>query len=171
MKDPKTEKKHVRCAKTVALCLLLSLLLAAFSACTGKENDETQLKTAEEMAAFVEENGEFPPLEDVDKATAEEIYGVDSSRVKSCVIRTSSDRLLADEIFVAELSDPDYAETLEGHLRSRLAGVARAAENYSPEQYSYINGAEVVRRGSFVFYIVNRNGEALTRQLSALIPN
>ena len=163
--------KGVNALKRKALTVCVILLLLACVTVTGCfERGSTKYEATDELVEFVKDKGTFPKMQAADAAVIGEIYGIDLSRIEEYTLMSSSDTLLADEIGVFRLEDPDYASTLSRILEARLASAARAAEHYSPEQYAVIIKTAVKSRGLYVYYIVNKDSEKLTEQLTARIP-
>ena len=155
--------------KTLTVCLVL-LLLACMTITGCFERRSAKYESTEELVEFIKGKGTFPKMQAADAAVIGEVYGIDLSGIEEYTLVASSDALLADEIGVFKLEDPDYASTLSRILEARLASAARAAEHYSPEQYAVIIKTAVKSRGLYVYYIVNKDSEKLTEQLTARIP-
>ena len=150
------------------VCMALAVCFTAvfFAACgqkTGKLNDTASIFD------YMIENGSFPKLTEVDEDTAAEIYGIMTDKLTSFRFAISEDRLLADEAAVFELADEAYAADLIRVLESNIAAAARAAKNYSPEQYAILTKTVVSQKGRFVFYIVNEDSASLTAKVKAAI--
>ena len=164
--------KGVNTLKRKSLAVYLALLLAACMMLTGcfEHGNTEKYESTDELVEFVKEKGTFPKMQAADAAVIGEVYGIDLSGIEEYTLESSSDTLLADEIGVFRLDDPDYASTLSHILEARLASAARAAEHYSPEQYAIIIKTVVKSKGLYVYYIVNAESEKLTEQLTARIP-
>ena len=155
--------------KGFTVCVVL-LLLACMTLTGCFERGSTKYESTDELVEFVKGKGTFPKMQAADAAVLCEVYGIDLSGIEEYTLESSSDTLLADEIGVFRLEDPDYASTLSRILEARLASAARAAEHYSPEQYAIIVKTAVKTKGLYVYYIVNSESEKLTEQLTARIP-
>ena len=161
----KTNK--INTALRISAVILVMTMLLQFFGCSG--GGET-LSDPEEMYSFISENAAFPSMEDVDAEAVRDIYGIDLDKISRYVLRISEDKSIADEVAIFETADPEYLSTLDRLLSSRLNMAARAARDYSPEQYEIILKAEVVSRGRYVFFIVNSESASLTRSLLNRIP-
>ncbi len=153
---------------TILFTALILAVCMLFSACIFERPDSTE--GTDELAAFVKEKGSFPNMQAADAAVIGEVYGIDLSGIEEYTLEASANTLLADEIGIFRLSDPDYSSTLSHILEARIASAARAAEHYSPEQYSILIKTQVKTRGLYVYYIVNAESETLTEQLTQRIP-
>ena len=154
----------------LAVCLICILLACTMIAGCFEHGNTEKYESTDELVEFVKGKGTFPKMQAADAAVIGEVYGIDLSGIEEYTLMSSSDTMLADEIAVFRLEDPDYASTLSRILEARIASAARAAEFYSPEQYAIIIRTAVKTKGLYVYYIVNSETEKLTEQLTARIP-
>ncbi|MBR6007013.1 MAG: DUF4358 domain-containing protein [Clostridia bacterium] len=150
---------------TVLLIAALLLPLSALIGCAPKNGGETNevLKDPAGIFGFLSKNAELPALADADDDTVSDIYGIDTSKLESYIMRESEDGLI--EIGIFKVSDSSYLNSLSRMLTSRLASLSRSAENYSPEQYEILENTKVYTAGDIVFYLLMPDNEQIAAKI------
>ena len=155
---------------SVFIAVVMTLSALAFTACAKKpvspaNTDEPAANVSElwEKAKAVSDFGEMTPVPQSDYL---EIYGIDATKVEESVWYMSENPAVnADEIAIFKLSDAGYAETLAGIFRSRIDRQINLANTYSPDEASKLEKTEVVTEGSFVYFCVGDNYDAMINVL------
>ena len=131
---------------------------------------EAKLDSPEAICEFVMKSIEgLPQMEKADSGLVEDVFGIDTGKLKAYELWLSSDATRADEIAVFELEDDGYREELKNYLAARLLRAASVAEDYSPEQYEIIMKSTVEEKGNFLFYVVGAQSVDIIAKLKSMI--
>lgn len=160
--------------RIIAVFIVFSTVIAlAFPAC-GNEQDNPKTNDANatpktDVGSVSEidihdvynkliESGYYGQMLPVDDRDMQEIYGIDTGKIKDSAFYMSDNPAVnADEIAIFEVSDPEYMDTLYNILRNRVDAQLRLTETYSVEQHDKLSKTEVKVVGNYCYYIVNDN--------------
>ncbi|MCR5610976.1 MAG: DUF4358 domain-containing protein [Clostridiales bacterium] len=147
---------------SLALVFVLVLSLSSFLACNKDPKPAGDPVTVAQLWESVKAVSGFSEMTAVPERDYMEVYGIDSTKLAESVWYMSENPSLnADECAIFKLSDTAYAGTLAEILKGRIARQLSVAESYSPEEATKLKNAEVVTEGSFVYYCVGDNAEAM----------
>lgn len=151
--------------KIIAILFIIFAAMAlVLPACGGEQgnNDITATPGSEinitDVYNKLIESGFYGQMLPVDERDMQEIYGIDTGKIKSAAFYMSDNPAVnADEIAIFEVSDPEYMATLYNILCSRIDAQLRLTETYSVEQHDKLSKTEVKVVGNYCYYIVNDN--------------
>lgn len=166
---------------TLILAVLVLAASLVFTACGKKDEGATEPSqntqdnggaalTAAEIWNKVNEISGFGEMTAVPKADYSDLYGIDAALIEDSVWYMSSNPSMnADETAIVKAKNAADAESIAEVFRARIARQKDVALAYSPAEATKLNNAEVVVSGSWVFYCVGENGEAMTDLIGSLI--
>ena len=160
--------------KTIAILFILFTAMAlVLPACGGEQDipktddanarpdgnaDSVKEVNISDVYNKLIESGFYGQMLPVDDRDMQEIYGIDTGKIKSAAFYMSDNPAVnADEIAIFEVSDPEYMDTLYNILCSRIDAQLRLTETYSVEQHDKLSKTEVKVVGNYCYYIVNDN--------------
>lgn len=145
----------------IPLLLLAALLCVSFSGCGGNKPREVS-STVPEIYSKLVATGHLPAMTPVSERDMGEIYGIDTEKIRQSAFYLSENySVLADEVAIFEAVDEAYAEEVLGILQARLKSKADVAATYSPEEYAKIMKTTAYRVGSYVYFVVCDEYDAL----------
>lgn len=155
----------------VALTALVLVLSFTFAACGKKPDSPVNTDvTAKELWEKVSAVAGYGSMTAVPVGDYMDVYGIDRTKLAdSAWYMSENPSLNADECAIFKLADASYADTLAGILRDRLSRQLSVAKAYSPEEAGKIENAEVVVIGSFVYYCVGDNAQAMTEAVRTAV--
>lgn len=154
----------------VSASALLLVLVCLFAACTKPVAPVNADITAKELWEKVSAVAGYGAMTAVPERDYLDVYGIDASKLAdSAWYMSENPSLNADECAIFKLEDASYAETLAGLLKDRLARQLTVAETYSPDEAGKLKNAEVVTAGSFVYYCVGNNAEAMMNTIRTAV--
>ncbi len=199
LSNNKEKSARMRAKRIMAFAAALVFAMAAFMGCNKNDNEknavthapeatndaakqtelpeetkavEAKLDSPKAICEFVMNSIEaLPKMEKADGELVEDVFGIDTGKLKAYELWLSSDATRADEVAVFELEDDGYKEELKNYLAARLLRAASVAEDYSPEQYEIIMKSTVEEKGDFIFYVVGDNNTKIIAELKKLISN
>lgn len=151
----------------IALVSVLLTALMAFFACAksqgGKEpGGQATEKTPAEIYDLVKEVAGFGDMAAYPTSKYFEEFGVDPAKLEDSVWYMSSNPAVnADEVAIFKVKDASYAEELAGICSSRIERQKQLAATYSPEEAVKLENTEVKVVGSWVYYCVGDNYDAM----------
>lgn len=166
-------KKLITVFALAALCVVFALGSVACKGSDKPANDVPSAVTTKSPAEIynaVAAVAKFDGMTVVPTRDYTDIYGIDPAKVDSSVWYMSENPSLnADEVAIFKLSDETYAEQLSKLFKDRIARQLQVAETYSPAEASKLENAEVVVNGSWVYYCVGAEAEAMMKVLRSEI--
>lgn len=154
----------------IAILLALVIAFAAFAACSPSGNtpeESAQPKQADlsEVYSKLVASGKLPALTKVPDRDLSEVYGIDTSKLKQWAFALSENYAVnAGEVALFEVNDASYASVLAGKLQKHLDQTKNVAKNYSdPHQTEKLDPVKVVTAGSYVYFVVGEDYDALMR--------
>lgn len=155
-----------KCFFTVLTAVLI-LTTSLFAACAKQPKNANVQEVYDKLIAA----GNFSKLTKVPEKQLNEIYGIDTAKLKQYVFCTSENSSInTDEIAIFEVSDTAYAETLVKRCVSRLNSQRKTAASYAlPDEFEKLKPVEVVRVGNFVYYAVGKNYDGIMKIFRANI--
>lgn len=155
--------------------ILLVLVLASvlvLTACGEKPEPApsgTTLSAKEVWNKVMEVSG-FGEMTLVPTRDYADIYGIDSSKIEDSVWYMSENSATnADEVAIMKVNDPAYADALKKILEDRVETQVNVCRTYAPEQAAKLEKTEVVSAGSWVYYCVGDNYDAMMNVLNTVM--
>ncbi|MBO4384719.1 MAG: DUF4358 domain-containing protein [Clostridia bacterium] len=144
----------------VSITAVIIALVCMLSACGEKPNNADV--TAAELWEKVKAVSGYGAMTAVPERDYMDVYGVDKTKLSDSVWYMSENPALnADECAIFKLADASYADDLAKILKDRLSRQLAVAKAYSPEEAGKIEKAEVTVSGSFVYFCVGENSDAM----------
>ena len=159
---------------TAAILALIAVLAFCFAACKGKDDTVEPIsvttKSPAEIYSAVSAVAGFDGMTIVPTRDYSDIYGIDESKIDQSVWYMSENPSLnADEVAIFKLNDETYAEELAQLFKDRIARQLQVAETYSPAEAAKLQNVNVVAKGSWVYYCVGAQADAMMGVLNSEI--
>ena len=137
----------------------------------GSPTEETMIPLdLESIFERVQEAAGFGGMTPVLARDFSDIYGVDTTKVADALWYMSENPSMnADEFAIFRVSDPEYREALAEIFRTRIERQIQVAEAYSPEQAAKLKETEVIVSGSYVYFCVTENYDAVMEVLEPAV--
>jgi|GEM_PF-1627471 len=173
---------------------LLAVLMAAglFAGCSEKPADNTPAQpdtpavvepadpgvTDEPVAGASQLEGVYTQIEALNvlpemymlgDAYVESYYGISADSIDDKVFAVADDSLLADTIIIVKVSANGDASAIEGTFKTINDQKKLELESYNPEQYDRVCDAVIKTSGSYVYYIVSDDNDAVAKIIEGAI--
>lgn len=148
----------------IALLIAAVMLVSVFSAACSS-NKPKQANLAEVYEKLIA-SGKLPALTKVPERDLFEAYGIDKDKLKQWEFALSENYSVeAGEVALFEVNDEAYAETLVSKLQNHLDRIKAVAQNYAPSETAKLEPVKITRIGSFVYFVVGEDYNALMQIL------
>lgn len=154
---------------TIVVFALVLLFAFSMTACKNADKNDgtpsyTSAKSPAEIYTAVSAAAGFGGMTIVPTRDYADIYGIDASKVDQSVWYMSENPSLnADEVAIFKLNDESYTQELANLFKDRIARQLQVAETYSPAEAAKLQNAEVFTKGSWVYYCIGTEAEAMLK--------
>lgn len=133
----------------------------------NKPAETTSLSASELYNKVVTSDLDLPSLVEMDSQFFADVYGIDTSLLKSYKVNMPMMMVHASEIAVFELNNASDAQKVMDGITKRVSGLKAQWESYLPEQLKLVNNYKTATKGNYIIFVVSEHTDTIINNFNA----
>lgn len=169
-------KRKTICCMLLCLCTMSLFFIACGKKDKKEEAEEYRVELSQIEQAVLEDLGNLPDMERVDKNTtdAQNLFAIlcdiSYDKIDEFVYQYASEGL-ADEIAIIRLKDTQDMKELKEELEERIESRKTSFQTYNPEEVEKLEQAQVVVKGNYVALLICQQSGVAKQAFLACFPD
>lgn len=126
-----------------------------------KEEEKESVKDASEAYEKAVAGVELPSMVDITEDMLADAYGIDSSLLKSYVVKLPMMNVKADEIAVFQVKKEKNVAAVKEGIQKRQEALEENWKHYLPDQYELVQNYQIVVQGNYVLFVISSDADEI----------
>lgn len=157
---PKSSKKPPKASKKPAKEQVITSDLGTIKK-SEKEQEKASVKDASEAYEKAVAGIELPSMVDITEDMLADAYGIDSSILKSYVVKLPMMNVKADEIAVFQVKKEKNVDAVKKGIQKRQEALEENWKHYLPDQYELVQNYQIAVQGNYVLFVISSDADTI----------